>query len=317
MVDGGLTAHAQPQPGSASRLHRSDRARQHHRRRQRAQPHPARRHPSGPGAGAPLRRAADRADRQAHVSDPGRREADRARAPSARRGRPHRLGDAAVRRRLARARPHRHQRDRADVRAAADPAAAQDRASAARAQSQGRPDGGHAADAQGQHARSRHLCAADRRPGVRDHAVVRRRAGGDPARQSRSGAKADDAGVPGRPAVDPRQRILGAAPDHHRMAGAEWRAAAEAGDGVRQRRGDQEPGRRRSRRLDRAEPRTRPGPRRRRPHAGRAAQPAQQPAGRSGAASRQAHHRRRQGRRRGLDGTAASRKSRPKASKPK
>ena len=54
-------------------------------------------------------------------------------------------------------------------------------------------------------------------------------------------------------------------------------AAAEAGDGVRQRRGDQEPGRRRARRLDRAEPVARRGPCAGRPHAGRAAQSALEP----------------------------------------
>ena len=74
------------------------------------------------------------------------------------------------------------------------------------------------------------------------------------------------------------------------VAGA-GRSAAEAGDDVRQRRGDQEPGRGRARRVDRPEPVPRRRARADGEHGRRAAQPAREPPGRPGATARQARHR--------------------------
>ena len=215
-------------------------------------------------------------------------------------------GDAPVQRRLARTRPHRHQHDRADVPAAADPAGAQDRPSATRNQSQGRPDGDDAAIAQGQCARSRPVRLPIEDPAFETVRPVRGRTGCHPAPQHGRGAEEGNAGN-----FSPAARSFSATRPR-RFAGPSWQwldappAAAQAGDGIRQRRGDQEPGRRWSRLLDRAELVAWRRPRAGRTIAGGAAAAAREPPCRPCAASRQTQHRRRQSRRRGADDGCAA-----------
>src|SRR6266478_3192772 len=140
---------------------------------------------------------------------------------------------------MARPSPYRHERDRTHVRPAADPAAAQDRPSETRDQSQSRSDRGDFTNAQDERARSGAVRASRRRSGLRDDPAVRGSACRDRARRDDEGPEESDASISYPLPIDPGQRGVGASSNGARMAGT-GRTAAQTGDGIRSRRGDQE-----------------------------------------------------------------------------
>src|SRR5262245_63318581 len=133
-------SHAQPQSGSTPSIRRSGRTRQFHRGGKRTEPDAARGDASSPGTGAALPGDPRGALRQAGLPDGSRGEIDRTCSKSLGRRLAHAGGHAPVRRWMAGSGTRRHQYDRADVLAAADPATAQDGPSPTGNQTQSRFD---------------------------------------------------------------------------------------------------------------------------------------------------------------------------------
>src|SRR5438552_10248631 len=140
---------------------------------------------------------------------------------------------------MARPSPHRHERDRAHVCPAADPAAAQERPSATRDQSQGRFDRDNLGNAQDKRARRRAMRSPDRGSGVRDDVPVRGSAGRNSARQDDKGAEEGDAGISFPLPINPDQRGVGASSNGGGVA-ATGGTLAQTADGVRSRRSNKE-----------------------------------------------------------------------------